>query len=192
MINAMDIRQAICGTICAGFVFIAEPASSTVVDERQKILSDAAITLSQAMEAAQSNYKGFAIEGTLREKEGMYFYQIDVITDEGDAEVYINPANGVVIGADFGRRYNMFSTTRNQSLILALEDASITFKDAVSIALAHFTGIVFDIRLEEKLGRYVYEVGLFDGEKESALEIAIDSGEVVSGNPQALTAHEFQ
>jgi len=185
MVHSAVLPRAILALICTVFiwpVFIwpVSQASARVVDDRQKVLSTAAVSLSQAMEQAQVDYNGFAIEGVLREKEGMYFYQIDVITEDGGAEVYINPANGVVIGADVARRYNVFSTPRNDTLMIALADARISFKEAVSIAVSHFTGIVFDIRLEQKLGRYVYEIGVFDGERESELEIAIDSGEVVN------------
>lgn len=173
------------GLACAVMMvaFSGEPWAAAVdgpvANERHQVMETAAVSLSQAMEKAQTDYNGFAIEGALQEKDGMFYYQIDVITEEGGTEVYINPANGVVIGADVGRRYNMFSVPRDNSVMVALADAQISFKEAVSIAVTHFAGFVFDIRLEEKLGRYVYEIGLFDGDTESELEISIDSGEVV-------------
>lgn len=171
--TSIAVTAALAGDVWAAAV------DGPVGSERHQVLETAAVSLSQAMEKAQTDYNGFAIEGALQEKDGMFYYQIDVITEEGGTEVYINPANGVVIGADIGRRYNMFSLPRDNSVMVALADAQISFKEAVSIAVTHFAGFAFDIRLEEKLGRYVYEIGLFNGDTESELEIAIDSGEVV-------------
>lgn len=161
-------------------------ANAATPDQRAEILSRAAVSLTEAMQSAESAYEGFAVEGGLQEKAGMYYYQIDVITEQGAGQVYVNPANGLVIGAEFGHKFSLFHAPNNADLIMVLTDAGVTLQEAVSIALRHFTGIVLDVRLQEKLGRYFYEIGLINGDTEKALQVAIDNGEVVNGDSAAV------
>lgn len=163
----------------------ANAATSVTPDQRAEVLSRAAVTLTEAMQSAEDAYGGFAVEGGLQEKAGMYYYQIDVITKKGAGQVYVNPANGLVIGGEFDHKFSLFRAPDNDNLIMVLTDAGVTLQEAVSIALRHFTGIVLDVRLQEKLGRYFYEIGLINGDTEKALQVAIDNGEVVTGDTAA-------
>ncbi len=133
------------------------------------------------MQTAQSESGGgFAVSGELREKQGMYYYEIDVVDSKSNLQVYINPANGLVVGKNVKRSLVPFVRSQNQPLLSAISSSQMSFHEAVGIALTRVAGIVREVNFNETLlGKYVYRIGVIIDGKEHEIIVDPDSGEIV-------------
>ncbi len=177
--NINWIRRA--GALVAVVVFMSGPAAAgNGSTERHEILSRATISLPQAMRTAETVADGgYVIGGELQEKQGMFYYEIDVLNKKNKSQIYINPANGLVVGRNVTRSLVPFGTS-NQTKFSTISRSRISLPDAIALALARFAGIVREANLKESLvGGYVYRIDvIIDGAEH---EIVVDpvSGEIV-------------
>lgn len=87
----------------AAGIFIAFHALAASSDEIEKPYtqfvqaSQARITIGQAILIAESEVGGEAVEAELEDEDGRLVYDVDVNTDEGKMEVFVDPENGAIL-----------------------------------------------------------------------------------------------
>ena len=144
-----------------------------------RVLANATMTLPEAMEVALGLHDGYVVEGELEEHRGKYFYQIELVNDQGEAEVFVNPSNGVVIGMDQETGLAVRWRGRWESRLEAMKDASLTMVEAINLVHKNIGGVVVDADLRKRHFGHTYQIRIRDGETEHEVEVALADGSVV-------------
>ena len=145
-----------------------------------RVLANATMTLPEAMEVALGLHDGYVVEGELEEHRGKYFYEIELVSDQGEAEVYVNPSNGVVIGMDQETGLAVRLRGRWEARLEAMKAASLTLVEAINMVHKSVGGgVVVDADLRKRHFGHTYQIRIRDGEVEHEVEIALADGSVV-------------
>ena len=145
-----------------------------------RVLANASMTLPEAMEVALGLHEGYVVEAELEEKHGMYFYQIELVSEQGEAEVFVNPSNGVVIGMDQETGLAVRLRGRWEARLEAMRDASLTLVEAIRLVHKEVGGgVVVDADLRKRHFGHTYQIRIRDGETEHEVEVALSDGSVV-------------
>gem|GEM_PF-3281872 len=145
-----------------------------------RVLANATMTLPEAMEVALGLHDGYVVEAELEEHQGKYFYQIELVSDQGKAEVFVNPSNGVVIGMDQETGLAVRLRGRWEARLEAMKDASLTLVEAIKLVHKDVGGgVVVDADLRKRHFGHTYQIRIRDGEVEHEIEVALADGSVV-------------
>jgi len=149
--------------------------------ERLEILQNAPVTLSRAMEIALAKYPGYALRGKLKEQDGMFYYQIALVTGEGQEDVYIHPVNGLVIGTENEMSMARRLQQRWESRLDVVSHSALSALDVMSIAHKVATGRILEIDLKRNhRGQFFYRVMLYEGYVKHVIDINVKTGEIIN------------
>ena len=148
-------------------------------DEKEEVMRNAKISLSEAIETVQKQHPGYVVEGELEEKDGMYFYEIALISEDGETEVFINPANGLVIGVDQETGLAVKLRSRWEKRLQTLQAASLSLLEAINLACGNKAGLVIEADLRKRHYGHIYQIKLLEGDIEHEYEIALEDGRIV-------------
>ncbi len=166
----------IVGLVVFGFAPITAIAGDS---KRFSILSNASMTLPEAIVVAQTKHDGYVVESELEEDDGMYFYQIELISNDGQAEVFINPANGIVLGVDAETGLAVRLKRRWEARLEAMQSAQISLADAIKKVRGDMEAFVVSAELRRRHHGMIYKIVLLEGEREHEFEVAIADGAIL-------------
>ncbi len=154
--------------------------SAALADEEKcDILENASISLKEAVETALSKYEGFPVKAELEEEDGMYYYEINLVSEGGRSEIFVNPANGLEIGfqqeSGMAIRFQRFWESKLASILTA----NISLLEAIDTAHKSVEGFVSEVELKSRREPYVFELTILDGEVEREVTIDVSKGEIV-------------
>ncbi len=164
---------------CAlALALVAGPARADH-DEEYEALRTVTVTLPQAIEIAQRKYPGYVVEAKLEEENGMFYYQVELVWSEGQAEVYVHPANGLVIGSESETGMAIRIQRRWEARLAALNVGDVSVFQAIDIARREAEGHVREVDLKKRRGVYFYRVTLCDEQNEHEIDVNLNDGSVI-------------
>ena len=136
----------------------------------------AAITSKEALNIAEKNFPGSSVKDIeMNVKKGVTFYKIESFKDGVKQEIKIDANSGQIVKVE----------NKNKKHILPIEAVdfskfALSIDEAVSKALALEAGWSLDgAELDNKNGRWVYEVELERGISEKKVIINAQTGEII-------------
>jgi len=148
--------------------------------ERLEILHHAPVTLAQAIKIALEKYPGYALQGKLKEQDGMFYYEIELVSDDGQADIYVHPVNGLVIGAESEIGMALRLKRRWEARFEVVSRAPLSALDAMSIAHEEAKGRILEVDLRKNhKGQFFYRMKLYEGGAKHVIDVNIGSGEVI-------------
>ena len=165
---------------------VAATAAATVVyadnqkqQNEQAALDGAKIGLIGAIEHAEAQAKGRALEAELERKDGAYVYEIEVVGAAGVTELRMDPATGKVLSSGPEKAQDIDEDEARERAGLA--NTRINLAQAVTAAEQHLQGGKAKAAgLEAEDSKLMYEVEVLKGGK--AFEVNVDpaSGKVLA------------
>jgi len=144
-----------------------------------EIMRGAKLSLADAVTLAEREVAGRVIEAELDEDDDMYFYRLDVMTDDGLTVLYLNPASGVVVGRRDPGVITGAMNGRDRDRAQALSATPDALVQALRTAEAHTGGKAVEIETERDNGRYRFEVKTIQPGVEHELRIDVQTGEIL-------------
>ncbi len=173
-------KLTIAAVTCAVFSLVFGSHLPVFADDKKyNILRNAHVSLKDAVESVLTKYEGFPIEAELEEKDGMYYYEINLVSEGSRSKIFVNPANGLEIGfqrkAGVAIRFQRFWESR----LAAILATNISLLEAIETAQATVQGFVAQAELKSRREPHVFEITVLDGEVERELLIDAKQGEII-------------
>lgn len=149
------------GTLYASGVFSGNKAAE---------FAQSRISATQAVEAAQSETGGRAVEVGFKHKNSQSYYEVEVLTANEAREVRVDAASGKVLD----------SKVEKDSDGKAQVQAGITLQQAIAAAEAKTQGRAKEADLKEKNGQTVYEVETVAGNQKYETRVNAADGSILS------------
>lgn len=144
-----------------------------------EIVRNAKLSLIDAVELAEREVDGRVVEAELDEDDDMFFYKLEVVTEDGLTLLYVNPASGVIVGRRGpGLRVGARSSG-HADRAAAVSGTAGSLVKALRTAESQTGGRAVDIETERDDDRYVFEVTTIQDGLEHEVEIDLQSGRVL-------------
>lgn len=143
---------------------LGDDSSTGELDEGSELLSEAAISVEEAVAVAQSAGSGSTGDVELERSGDQLVYEVEV----GQADVYIDAMTGEVLGTD--------PEDADDNDDEAGGEPAVSMEQAIAAAQAAASGAVGEVELDNELGRLVYSVEI--GNQEVLVDAA--AGTVLS------------
>ena len=177
MITSYRSLWFIVGIICP--VYFGSIAAHADNVARLEIVQRVSVSLADAIETVLGSFPGYAVAGRLKEEDGMFYYEVGLVSDATQVEVYIHPANGLIIGSE-SKRFNALRLQRRwKARLNVVSHSALTVTDVMKIAYQRASGRILEIDLKKRRGEYIYRVVICEGRTEHNIDINAYSGEVV-------------
>lgn len=147
--------------------------------ERLEILRQAPVSLGRAIEIALDKFPGYAVEGKLEEENGIFYYEIELVSEDGQAEVYVHPANGLIIGTDSEMGIAIRLQRRWEARLRVVSQSALSVLDVMTIAHRAASGRIMEIDLKKNRDEFFYRVTLYEGGSEHSIDVNADTGEII-------------
>ena len=161
------------------FVSLASLSPAFADEDKCDILKNAHVSLEEVVEKVLDKYDGLPVKAELEEEDGMYYYEIDLVSEGGRSKVFVNPANGLEIGfhseSGVAVRFQRFW----ESKLAAILTANISLLDAIETAQAAVSGFVSEVELKSRREPYVFEIVLLDDEIETEVTVDAKQGRII-------------
>ena len=130
--------------------------------DENAVINSAAVDLGDAVRSAVTETHGIAMEADTETEHGKSYYEIKVHTDQGIAEVRVDPVTGKVLG-----KKALTETPREKALgdKAAADGRSLTLSDAVASAEERLGGKATEAGIDNAGGRLSYHVELAEGDE---------------------------
>lgn len=173
-------RLTIAAVACAVFSLVFGAHFPVFADdEKCNILRNARVSLKEAIENVLTKYEGFPIKAELEEKDGMYYYEIDLVSEGGRSKIFVNPANGLEIGLQQKTGVAIRFQRIWESKLAAVLETNISLLEAIETAQATSQGFIAQAELKSRHKPHVFEITVLDGEIERELLIDVSQGEII-------------
>lgn len=133
----------------------------------------AVILAIKAVEIALQKFPGTVTDVELEKEDEQLLYEIKIKSNHKKAKFKINADTGDIL---------TFKAKKADEKIDYENNTLIGIIKAIEIAEQQFTGTVIEAELEEKYGKYFYEVEMKENEKEAEMEIDANTGELLEIN----------
>ena len=140
-------------------------------NKREGNSSDEILSIQEAIEAAQTEFKGKVIEIQLDHDDGKLIYEIELVNESKEAEIDLDAMTGDVLEKEEERS--------DREKLAKLNENLLSIAEAKEIAIAEFDGKVIEMELDEDDGRILYEVELRNGSMEAEMDIDAISGDII-------------
>lgn len=145
---------------------VAEEKTSDNVTKVEKLTNE------EARELALKEYPGFVTQFELDYDNGRFVYEMDIKGDNVEYELEMDAETGEVIKLEEERDEDKKYT--------AIKEANlITMKEAETIALEEFQGIIKETELDRDDNRWVYEIKVKQENLEAEFEIDATTGKII-------------
>lgn len=123
-----------------------DDGSNGQLDEGSELLSEASISVEEAVAIAQAAGSGSTGDVELERSGGQLVYEVEV----GQTDVYIDAMTGEVLGTD--------PEDADDNDAEAMGEPAVSVEQAIAAAQAAASGAVGEVELDSELGRLVYSV----------------------------------
>ncbi|TDI61860.1 MAG: hypothetical protein E2O89_08435 [Alphaproteobacteria bacterium] len=165
--------------LCAfGSVLGTVTGSAGTNEDLNELLDQVQFSLVDAVNMVQSSFDGYVIGVELEEEDGMFYYEVELVSEVGRARVYVNPANGIVIGIDQEEGIAIRFQRRWQRRLAAAQASKLTIVEAIRVAQEKADGHVVEVDLKTRSEPTVYEIKLLNGDQESEVSVATNDGSI--------------
>jgi len=166
---------------CAITLLSVGAQSPALADEvKCGILKNASVSLREAIESALAKYEGFPVKAELKEQDDMYYYEINLVSEGGRSEVFVNPANGLEIGFQQENGVAVRFQRFWESKLGAILAANISLLQAIETAQETHQGFVSEVELKSRREPHIFEILLLDGEVEREVTIDAKKGKIIN------------
>jgi len=167
-------------TAAAVILSLCAADSARAGGEFHKVLGQVTFTLADAVRVVQQAYDGYAIEAELEAEHGMYYYRVELVDAGGRTDVFVNPANGLVIGVEREEGIAVRLRSRWERELSAAQSAKLTLLDAISTAgeASHGHVIAADFRTYRNPPSYF--IRIISGDTEHEVSLAPETGAVLA------------
>ncbi len=161
-----------------GSVLGTVTGSAGTNEDLNELLDQVQFSLVDAVNVVQSRFDGYVIGVELEEEDGMFYYEVELVSEVGRARVYVNPANGIVIGIDQEQGIAIRFQRRWQRRLAAAQASKLTIVEAIRVAQEKANGYVVEVDLRTRQDPTVYEIKLLNGDQESEVSVATNDGSI--------------
>lgn len=171
---ALSLMVLVGGALGAGIVTQAKDNGQTAAKAETK----ERIGIQNAKKIALSKVSGKVREVELKHKKSVSYYEVDIIKNNQEYDVYIEASTGKVLKVkldDNGRtkKEDVITTTTTSS------SHDITMEQAINIAEKHVNGTLIKVEKETEHGVLVYKVKLNTPEGQSEVYVQTTTGKIV-------------
>ncbi|MDG5789845.1 PepSY domain-containing protein [Evansella sp. AB-P1] len=132
------------------------------------------IGIEGAKRIATEKVDGIVKEIELESDDGIVYYEIEMMTPQGEAELEINAFTGEIISFSMDKKKSTgFQFDGNTSSVIGIVEAK-------RIANERVTGTIKEIELDHDDGRLYYEIEMKTSRGEVEIEIDARTGEIIS------------
>jgi len=150
----------------------AEGSSSNTVSASE---TNTLITIEQAKMIALEAVPGVITESEIEKENGIIIYEIEIIKDNKEYEVNIDPKTGLIIKIELDDEDEKISPQELKKI-----GGLITEEEAIKIALEHIgEGTVVGFETEKEHGRIIYEVEIRAKGDRVEVEVDAQTGKII-------------
>ena len=165
----------LCG---AGAVLLCVSGTVRANDDLNELLAQVQFSLVDAVNVAQASYDGYVVGVELEEEDGMFYYEVELVSEKGQTQVYVNPANGIVIGIDQEQGIAIRFQRRWQRRLAAAQASKIDVVEAIKVAQEKAGGYVLEVDLRTRSDHDIYKIKLINEDEESEVSVATSDGSI--------------
>jgi len=147
--------------------------------EFHNVLGHVHFALADAVRAAQDSFEGYAVDATLESEDDMYYYRVALVDPEGRTNVFVNPANGLIIGVQREEGIAVRLRSRWERELTACKSAKISLLDAVTTASEISGGHVVEADFRTYRDPPTYFIRIVTGDKEHEVSLAAENGAIL-------------
>ena len=148
-------------------------------------------SLAQAVRLAEQRTNGRAQKVELDRDDGIYYYKVKTVAQDGSAKVYVDFRTGNVDRIDsqgfFDRVGDFFDRKdrrKNEALLSALEATQVTLSQAIDAAEKDTGGRAVKAKLKDRYGSMYFQVSLIVGQSKRRVEVDAATAKVVAVSVQ--------
>jgi uncharacterized membrane protein YkoI len=135
-------------------------------------------TLAEAVRLAEQRTQGRAQKVELDRDNGIYYYKVKTVAEDGSAKVYVDFKTGNVDRIDtrgfFDRVGDMFDSDdrrKNEALLRALKATQVTLSEAIDAAEKDTGGRAIKATQKDRYGTMYFQVSLIVGQTKQQVEV---------------------
>ncbi len=165
-----------------GLMLTAPVAFAAPDKEDAQALRSASVSLTQAIETAEKQGKGKALEAEFDTENGAGRYEIKVLAGQTVTEYAIDARSGQVVGSE---QQTLESWAKDLGLgadASSLNTARTTLSQAIGVAEQRAGGKAYEVDVESNDGAIQYEVSVLKGDQAQTVRVDGNNGTVVSAS----------
>ena len=144
-------------------------------------------TLAEAVRLAEQRTKGRAQNVELDRDNGIYFYKVKTVAEDGSAKVYVDFRTGNVDRIDsreffdrVGDMYDRDDRRENDALLRDLKATQVTLSEAIDAAEKNTGARAIKAKLKDRYGSLYFQVTLIEGQSKRRVEVDGATANVVA------------
>ena len=138
-----------------------------------EVLGQVEVSLIDAVKLVIDQFDAYAVGAEIETEDGMYYYEVELVSDDGTMEVYVNPANGIIIGMNREEGIGIRLQNRWQAKLDAAKKAKLTLYEAMDKARWVTGGHVIEADLRARNEPY-FDIEFVRDDAHEEIELDLD------------------